>query len=89
MKTTKSLMLATVAALSLGVGAAMAQESAGGFIAGSSELQPTAPAPAPARTVQASRAPAASVSDVTPQYGSSDRASVSNWPALEGGDGGG
>ena len=47
MTNTKTLMLAAVAALSLGAGAAMAQDSASGFPPGSPELlQPSQRSPA-------------------------------------------
>jgi hypothetical protein len=80
MKTTKSLMLAALAALSLGVGTAMAQESSG--------------APGPYETAQlnqmlaAQHAAALAASNHAPQYGSSERP-VFPVPTLQGGDGSG
>jgi hypothetical protein len=83
MTNTKSFMLAAVATLSLGLGtAAMAQESAGGYIAGPFEQQ---------RLLNTSRhSLAAPGANPAPQFGSSDRVSpISSWPALQGGDGAG
>jgi hypothetical protein len=85
MTTSKLLMLAALAALSLGVGTAMAQESAGGVNAG------------PYETAQLNRmlaqqavdARAATTSTRAPQFGSSDRINTSNWAVLQGGDGSG
>ena len=81
MTNTKSLILAAVAALSLGVGSAMAQESAGGADVNS---QPAFPGVAPLRHT----APTAS----QPQAGSSDfdqaRAPLYLQQTLIGGDGG-
>lgn len=81
MTKTKSLMLAALATLSLGIGtAAMAQESAGGYIAGPSEQQQL--------LTTSHHSFAAPVANAAPQYGSSDVTTpVSNWPALQGGDG--
>jgi hypothetical protein len=89
MKTTRTLMLATVAALSLGAGVAMAQESGGGYIAGPNEQRELL-AQSRDYGAQVARAMGAPTSTTT-QYGSSDRpsTSVSNWPALQGGDGSG
>jgi hypothetical protein len=79
MTNTKSLLLAAVAALSLGVGTAMAQDSA--FFTEQAQQWPHSQV-API-TVQ----PAA---NAAPQPGSSDRAvTTSSWPVLEGGDGAG
>ena len=79
MTNTKSLMLAAVAALSLGLGAvAMAQDSAF-FLEQDQQLHGrTAPL-----TVQPSVKGA-------PQSGSADRSdAISSWPVLQGGDGAG
>jgi hypothetical protein len=85
MNTIKTLILAAVTALSLGAGAAMAQESAGGYIAGPFEQQELLNN-SRAVTPGATRVHAG-VSNVAPQYGSADRSNVSSWPVLEGGDG--
>ena len=82
MTTTKSLMIAALAALSLGVGTAMAQESAGGAGFG------------PYETSQLNKILAQQPAAVTahaPQYGSSDVAQSTYWPTpvLQGGDGNG
>ena len=87
MKTTKTLMLTALTALSLGAGAAMAQESAGGVNAGPYETmelnnllaQQQAAAAQAANTEAATRAP---------QYGSSERP-VYPVPTLESADGNG
>jgi hypothetical protein len=79
MTNTKSLMLAAVAALSLGLGtAAMAQDSAF-FLEQDQQLHGrTAPL-----TVQPSV-------NGAPQSGSADRSdAISSWPVLQGGDGAG
>jgi hypothetical protein len=83
MNTTRTLLLAGFAALSLGVGSAMAQESAGGYIAGPYDQQTTGTV----RTPVMHYGPQATVTDQAPQYGSADRAPVSNWPVMQGGDG--
>jgi hypothetical protein len=80
MTNAKTLMLAAVAALSLGVGTAMAQESAGGYIAGPFEQREL--------LIQSRHAAAAPV-NAEPQYGSSDRTSTTTWPVLQGADGNG
>jgi hypothetical protein len=84
---TKTLMLAAAAALSLGIGTAMAQESAGGYAASPSEDR---------QLLQQSEAYGAQVKAALaahanqPQYGSSDSTSQqTNWPVLQGGDGSG
>jgi hypothetical protein len=79
MTNTKSLMLAAVASLSLGVGTAMAQDSA--FFTEQAQQWPHSHV-AP-MTVH-------SAANAVPQYGSADRAATtSSWPVLEGGDGAG
>jgi energy-converting hydrogenase Eha subunit F len=81
----KSLMLAAVTALSLGVGTAMAQESAGDRPGPYETMElkqmlAQQAAAAKARTAQASTA--------EPQYGSSDRIATPDlMPTLEGGGG--
>jgi hypothetical protein len=86
MTTTKTLVLAALTALSLGAGTAMAQESGGGYIAGPSEQRSLlAQSQAYGTQVKAALATHANA----PQYGSSDRTSVTTWPALQGGDGSG
>jgi hypothetical protein len=89
MKTTKTLVLAGLSALSLGVGSAIAQESAGGYIAGPLDQSPLS------RTVRAQPAvvhtsdtDAVTIAHV-PQYGASDRTTLNSWPVLQGGDGSG
>jgi hypothetical protein len=84
MNTTKTFILAGLTALSLGVGTAMAQESAGGYIAGPFEQRELLAA----SRALATRAPLPNA-DVAPQYGSADRTNLSTWPALQGGDGSG
>jgi hypothetical protein len=86
MNTSKTLMLAAVAAMGLGIGTAMAQESAGGFIAGPMEQRELL-AESQEYGAQVKSALAAQANQ--PQYGSSDRTNQSNWPVLEGGDGNG
>jgi hypothetical protein len=86
MTTTKTLMLAALTALSLGAGTATAQESGGGYIAGPSE-QRSLLAQSQVHRAQVKSA-LATHADAT-QYGSSDRTSVTDWPALQGGDGSG
>jgi hypothetical protein len=81
MTNTKSLMLAAVAALSLGVGTAMAQESAGGYIAGPFEQREL--------LIKSHHTAAAPITNGESQYGSSDRASATTWPVLQGADGNG
>ncbi len=85
MTTTKTLMLAALTALSLGAGAAMAQESPGGVGSGPYEMQQLNKALA---TYHANVAQAASTANRTPQYGSSDRPAYPV-PTLEGSDGNG
>ena len=82
MTTTKSLMLAALAALSLGVGSAMAQESAGGVGFGPYETSQL-------NKILAQQAAAAKAH--VPQYGSSDTTKTTYWPTpvLQGGDGNG
>jgi hypothetical protein len=81
MTNTKTLLLAGFAALSMGVGTAMAQESAGGYIAGPFDQQNT-------RSVPAFRSGSeAQTLSQTPQYGGADHTVTSSWPVLEGGDG--
>jgi hypothetical protein len=82
MKNTKTLMLAALTALSLGVGTAMAQESAGGV--GSYETEQL-------NKLLAGQHAAAAANADAPQYGSSDRTDTSNRlvPVLTGGDGSG
>jgi hypothetical protein len=83
MTNTKSLILAAAAALSVGLGTvAMAQESAGGYIAGPFEQQ---------RLLNLGRhSLAAPAVNAAPQFGAADRTStISSWPVLEGGDGAG
>jgi hypothetical protein len=91
MTATKSLMLAVVTALSLGVSVAMAQESAGGVNAGPCET-------AQLNKMLAQQAAAGNPSAVAaldwthePQYGSSDSANKNTWPVPlpQGGDGSG
>jgi hypothetical protein len=86
MKITKSLMLAAVTALSLGVGTAMAQESAGGVNAGPYETAQLNKMLA--QQTAAANARAATASIHAPQFGSSDRTSTTNWTVL-GADGNG
>jgi hypothetical protein len=81
MTNTKTLMLAAVAALSLGVGTAMAQESAGGYIAGPFEQREL--------LIKSHHAATAPTVTAEPQYGSSDRAGTTTWPVLQGADGNG
>jgi hypothetical protein len=82
-------MLAGLAALSLGVGTAMAQESAGGANASYENQQLLAMERAAASQVATGHV--APTFNFAPQYGSSDRTNVSNWPVpvLTGGDGSG
>jgi hypothetical protein len=75
-------MLAALAALSLGVGTAMAQESAGGVNAGPYETAQLT------KMLAAQHAAALAASNHTPQYGSADRP-VYPVPTLQGGDGSG
>ena len=90
MKITKSLMLATIAALSLGAGVAMAQESPGGGFANSYEEQQLAAVrlaminPATGAVVYA-----APDRHVTTLFGSSAPTNMSDGSALQGGDGNG
>jgi hypothetical protein len=84
MKTKNTLMLAVVTALSLGAGAAMAQESPGDGDVGPYQLQQLAASKA--ATAQAAARPA-SVPNVTTLYGSSNHTDVRDWPVLQGGDG--
>jgi hypothetical protein len=79
MTNTKSLMLAAVAALSLGFGTAVMAQDSAFFLEQDQQLHGrTAPL-----TVQPSVKGA-------PEFGSADRAStISSWPALQGGDGAG
>jgi curli biogenesis system outer membrane secretion channel CsgG len=86
MKTSKTLMLAAVAAMAVGIGAAMAQESSGGYIAGPMEQRELL-AQSQAYGARVKSALAAQANQ--PQYGSSDRTNESIWPALQGGDGNG
>jgi hypothetical protein len=86
MKSTKTLMLAALTVMSLGIGTAMAQESAGGYIAGPFEQRELL-AQSHAYGDQVATALAAPGANAAPQYGSSDRASTTNWTVLEGGDG--
>jgi hypothetical protein len=76
---TKSLSLAAMVAFSLGVGTAMAQDSA--FF--TEQAQQWAQGPV-------ASAPALPNANPAPQYGSSDGANaISSWSALQGGDGAG
>jgi hypothetical protein len=86
MNTSKTFMLAAATALSFGMGTAMAQESAGGYIAGPMEQRELL-AQSEAYGAQVKSALAAQAHQ--PQYGSSDRTNESSWPVLEGGDGSG
>jgi hypothetical protein len=83
----KTLILATFAALSLGVGAATAQESAGGYIAGPYEAQQ--PAVTLKATTSHTSGPGVTAPRVTTLYGSSNRTPISDWPVLQGSDGNG
>jgi len=80
MNTTKILLLAGFTALSLGAGTAMAQESAGGYIAGPFDQQ----------SISAPRAPraggAALILNQAPQYGAADHAVSGNWAVPQGSD---
>ena len=89
MKTTKTLMLAAVAALSLGVGTAMAQESAGGVDALPYETMQLHQARQSAAI--AGNSQAAYDAAHAPQYGSSDVTTPRNVlvPPLLGADGNG
>jgi hypothetical protein len=87
MTSTKTLVLAAVTALSLGVGTAMAQESAGGVNGGPNETALFNKALA--RQARPSAAPTDAAPPNVPQYGSSDRSNVSMWWGLAGRDGGG
>jgi len=93
MKTTKILALAALAALSLGVGTAMAQESAGGYIASPFEQRELlAQSHAYGDRVTAALAAPSAAANAAPQYGSSDSTSTTTttaWPVLQGGDGSG
>ena len=82
MTTTKSLMFAALAALSLGVGTAMAQESAGGVGFGPYETMQL-------NKILAQQAAAAKAH--APRYGSSDATNTTSspTPVLLGGDGSG
>ena len=86
MNTKKSLILAVLGAVSIGAGAATAQESAGGSAGPSYEVQQllkmsgTADKTAPAPIV--TLAPRAAQ-----QYGSSDDAGAISWPVLDAADG--
>lgn len=84
MNITKTLLLAGFAALSLGAGAAMAQESPGGYLAGPYD-QSTAGA---VQTAPAFRyGPSAMNVGQSPQYGSADHSVSNPSPVLEGSDG--
>ena len=85
MSTTKTLVLAALTALTLGTGAAMAQESGGGVGSEPYVMQQLSKALA---TFHATEAQAASTANRTPQYGSSDRPAYPV-PTLEGSDGNG
>ena len=80
MNSTKTLMLAAAAVLSIGVGGAMAQESAGGFIADNPNAIPAATATY--RHVSMNAQPQAGSSDV-------EQAPLVQQPALYGGAGNG
>jgi hypothetical protein len=84
MTNTKGLMLAAATALSLGIGTAMAQESAGGVNAGPNETALLNKALA--RQAPPSAAPTGAASANVPQYGSSDRSNVNMWWGLAGRD---
>jgi hypothetical protein len=87
MTTTKTLLLAGFAALSLGVGAAMAQESPGDGYVSPYQMQQLPASRAVPAAMQAGHAAATPASDLPVQYGSSDHASVNDWQVLQGGDG--
>ena len=89
MKTTKTLMLAAVAAMSIGIGAAMAQESAGGVDAMPYETMQLNLANQAA--ANAANSQAAYNAAHAPQYGSSDAttARIVPVPTLLGADGNG
>ena len=80
MNTTRTLLLAGFAALSLGAASAMAQESAGGFILGPYDQQNTT------RTAPARSGTVLNLHQA-PQYGSADHRVTTDWPVLQGGDG--
>jgi hypothetical protein len=84
MTNTKGLMLAAATAWSLGIGTAMAQESAGGVNAGPNETALLNKALARQAPPSAARTDAASAN--VPQYGSSDRSNVNMWWGLAGRD---
>jgi hypothetical protein len=81
MNSTKTLILAAFAVMSVGMGAAMAQESAGGVNAGPYETQQLA------KLTQILVAKAAATPHRALQYGSSDFSNIGNSPVLQGGDG--
>jgi hypothetical protein len=83
MNTTKTLILAGFAAMSVGMGAAVAQESAGGVNAGPYETQQLA------KLTQILAAKAAATPHRELQFGSSDFRAMGNSPVLQGGDGNG
>jgi hypothetical protein len=87
MNTTKTLMLAAVTALALGVGNAMAQESAGGVGFGPYETEQLNKLLAR----QAANSHNVAASSHAPQYGSSDLTNATRWPTPvpQGGDGNG
>jgi hypothetical protein len=82
MNTKKILILATLAAISVGMGSAMAQESAGGVNAMPYETQELT------KLNQVLMSKAATTRH-EPQFGSSDYSTVTNSPVLQGSDGSG
>jgi hypothetical protein len=82
MNTTKTLLLAAFTAISVGMGAAMAQETPGGVGFGPYETEQLA------KLTRAFEAKAAAQRQ-QPQYGSSDVRAMTIAPVLQGGDGGG
>jgi hypothetical protein len=91
MRTTKALMLAAVTALSLGVGAAMAQESQESAGARPGPYEAMELKQMLARQAAAGNRSAEAAAHREPQYGSSDSANKTVWPVpvLQGGDGSG
>lgn len=86
MQTTKTLALAALAALSLGIGTALAEgETPGGVGVGPWETQQLNRILAQ----QAGHSRNAAVITQTPQYGASDAMSRIPYPVLEGGEGNG
>jgi hypothetical protein len=83
--TMKTLMLAALTVLSLGIGTAMAQESAGGVNAGPYETMQLNQMLA--QQAAAAIARAGTPANRAPQFGSSDRTSTTSYSVFQGGEG--